>query len=68
VDLSLLKNFDDTIKVSDLNLDNSKYEIITPVDTVIALAAKPKKATEEETTTEETTTEETNEEKTSKEK
>ncbi len=42
VDLSLLKEFEDSIKVSDIKLDTEKFEIITSLDTVIALAAKPK--------------------------
>ncbi len=61
VDLSLLKDFDDVIKISDLNIDTSKYEVVSPMDTVIAIAAKPKKVTEEETTTEETTEEQAEE-------
>jgi large subunit ribosomal protein L25 len=64
VDLSVLKEFGDNIKVSDLNL-GEKFEILTPADEVLVLVAKPKteKVDEEtaetgETTTEETTTEE----------
>jgi len=61
VDLSLLKEFDDNIKVSDLKVPET-IKIITPADTVIVIAAKPKKASEEESeNTEETT--ETSEEK-----
>jgi len=64
VDLSVLKEFGDNIKVSDLNLGD-KFEILTPADEVLVLVAKPKveKADEEETTTEEASTEETTEEK-----
>lgn len=42
VDLSLLKEFEDSIKVSDLTIDTEKFEILTSKDTVVALAAKPK--------------------------
>jgi len=64
VDLSVLKEFGDNIKVSDLNLGD-KFEILTPADEVLVLVAKPKveKTDEEETTTEEASTEETTEEK-----
>jgi len=65
VDLSALKNFEDNIKVSDLKVPDT-IKILTPADTVVVLAAKPRKVEEEiteevsETTTEETaeTTEE----------
>ena len=60
VDLSKLEKFDDSIKVEDLDIDKSKFEILTSSDTTIAVAAKPKvEKTEEETSTEETTEEET---------
>ena len=61
VDISVLKDFWDNIKVSDLNLGKG-FEILTPTDEVIVLVAKPKveKTTEE---TEEEVTQETEENK-----
>ncbi len=61
VDISVLKDFWDNIKVSDLNLGKD-FEILTPADEVVVLVAKPKveKTTEE---TEEEITEETEETK-----
>ncbi len=61
VDISVLKDFWDNIKVSDLNLGKD-FEILTPADEVIVLVAKPKveKTTEE---AEEEITEETEETK-----
>lgn len=51
VDLSELKEFGDSIRVSDLNL-SSKYTVLNKADDVVVTAAKPKKVVEiEETTT-----------------
>jgi len=61
VDLSVLKDFEDNIKVSDLNLGD-KFEILTPADEVLVLVAKPKAETSEEDNNEESS-EESNEEK-----
>lgn len=41
VDLSLLKDFGDSIKVSDLKIDSSKYDILTNADDLVAIATKP---------------------------
>jgi len=59
VDISILKDFWDNIKVSDLNLGKD-FEILTPADEVLVLVAKPKveKTTEEETEETEETDEE----------
>ncbi|MDD3302739.1 MAG: 50S ribosomal protein L25 [Candidatus Gracilibacteria bacterium] len=38
VDLSLLKEVEDTIRVSDLSLDNTKYDLITKSDEVVVRA------------------------------
>jgi hypothetical protein len=42
VDLSLLKEIGDSIKISDLDIDTTKFEVIT-ADTVIVSATKPAK-------------------------
>gem|GEM_PF-3624227 len=42
VNLSLLKELEDSIKISDLEIDTEKFEILSSLDTVVALAAKPK--------------------------
>lgn len=47
VDLSLLKEVGDAIRLSDLGLDSEKYEIHEGEDTVIVTAAKPKVVEEE---------------------
>lgn len=44
VDLSVLKEFGDNIKVSDLTIDSEKYEILTPNTEVLVLIGKPKVA------------------------
>ena len=62
VDLSLLKEFDDNIKVSDLKLPNS-IKVLDAQDAVLAIAARPKKENEEENTTEESNEETSKEEK-----
>lgn len=43
VDLSLLKNMGDSLRVSDLNIDSSKLEILTNQDDVVVTASKPAK-------------------------
>ena len=48
VDLSILKDFGDNIKVSDLNLGEN-FEILTPADEVLVLVAKPKVEVVEDT-------------------
>lgn len=61
VDLSKLEEIGDSIKVSDLNVDSSKIEVLNNSDDVVAVVSKPRKAKEEEeeeTTTEEVATEE----------
>ncbi|MGB2110671.1 MAG: 50S ribosomal protein L25 [Patescibacteria group bacterium] len=60
VDLSVLKEMGDSIRVSDLKID-SKYTVLTNADDVVVAAAKPAKVEVEATA--ETTTEESNEEK-----
>jgi large subunit ribosomal protein L25 len=57
VDLSLLENIWDNIKVSDLKV-SSKIEILNHSEDVIAVASKARVEKEEETTTVEATTEE----------
>ena len=59
VDLSVLKDFGDNIKVADLNLGD-KFEVLTPADEVLVLVAKPKAEKAEENETEETETTEKN--------
>jgi hypothetical protein len=41
VDLSLLKNFDDNIKISDIVVDKT-ITILTPTSEVVAIASKPR--------------------------
>jgi len=43
VDLSLLKNMGDSLRVSDLKIDSSKLEILTNKDDVVVTASKPAK-------------------------
>ncbi len=58
-DLSKLEEIGDSIKISDLNVDLSKIEIMNNPDDVVALVSKPRKIKEEdETSTEEASTEE----------
>lgn len=58
VDLSVLANMGDSVRVSDLNLGD-KYKVLTNADDVVVAAAKPAKVeTTEETTSEEENTEE----------
>lgn len=61
VDLSNLKEFGDSIRVSDITIDTEKFEVLTNLDDVIVMASKPKVVTEtddEEPSTEEAETEE----------
>lgn len=48
VDLSLLKEFWDMIKVSDLAIDSEKYDVITHEDDLVVIASKPLVYKEEE--------------------
>ncbi|MFC1797898.1 hypothetical protein ACFLY2_01785 [Patescibacteria group bacterium] len=48
VDLSILKEMGDSIKISELNIDTEKFDIIT-ADTVVVSATKPAKVEEVET-------------------
>lgn len=58
VDISELKEMWDSIRLSELKIDSSKIEVLTP-DEVVVSATKPAKVEAvEETTTEEVTTEE----------
>ncbi len=41
VDISLLKDFGDTIKVSDLKIDSKKYDVLTNENDLVAHAYKP---------------------------
>lgn len=54
VDISVLENAGDVIRVSDLGLDTEKYELITPIDDVIASATLPRAAVASEDEWEET--------------
>ena len=45
VDLSKLENMGDSIKLSELNIDTTKFEILT-ADTIVVSATKPAKAEE----------------------
>ncbi len=54
VDLSLLKNVWDSIKVSDLVIDSNKYEILTNLDDIVVVAWEPAKIQEENVVVEET--------------
>lgn len=59
VDLSVLKEMGDSIRVSELAVDASKLQILNNADDIVVSATRPAKVeTTEETTTEETTTEE----------
>lgn len=58
VDLSKLENMGDSIRVSDLNIDEKKFEVLTNSDDIVALAAKPQKVVEETETNETETSEE----------
>ncbi len=49
VDISILKEIWDTIRLSDLNIDSSKFEVLTADDVVIS-ASKPAKIEIEEVT------------------
>ena len=44
VDLSVLKEMGDSIRISDLKVDTSKIEILTNLDDVVVSASKPAKA------------------------
>lgn len=57
VDLSVLKEPGDIIRVSDLGLDPEKYELITSEDDVVASATLPRAAVETEETIDEEPTE-----------
>lgn len=52
VDLAKLEKAGDIIRISDLNIDSSKYEIHNNLEDVVAIASEPRAAKEEETTTE----------------
>lgn len=65
VDLTKLKEVGDMIRVEDLELDEKKFEILTPADEIIVIASEPKKVVIEET--EETNSEEKIEEETNSE-
>ncbi len=41
VDLSLLKEFNDVIRVSDLNIDTKKFDLITKADDIVVIASEP---------------------------
>ncbi|MDD3794320.1 MAG: 50S ribosomal protein L25 [Candidatus Gracilibacteria bacterium] len=56
VDLSKLENIGDVIRISDLNIP-SKFEVLTNLDDIVAIASKPAKVEIEEVTTEETSEE-----------
>ena len=47
VDLSVLVDFGDSVKVSDLKVDVEKFELITNIDDVIVSAQKPRAIVEE---------------------
>lgn len=66
VDLSLIKEAGDAIRVADLGLDAEKYELIGHADDVVVSSSLPRVAVEsdEETTEAEEATEETTEETT----
>jgi large subunit ribosomal protein L25 len=55
VDLSRLENMGDSIRVSELNIDSKKFEILNNSEDVVVTASKPKKV--EEVKVEETETE-----------
>lgn len=57
VDLSVLKEMGDVVRVSDLTID-AKYSVLTNADDVVVAAAKPAKVEETTETTEEEKTEE----------
>jgi hypothetical protein len=48
VDISKLEKVGDIIRVSDLGIDEEKYEIITNIDNVVVVASEPKKIELEE--------------------
>ncbi len=54
VNLAILKEMWDVIRVSDLNIDSNKYDIHVSLDNVVVTAAKPAKINIEETTVETT--------------
>jgi len=58
VDLAVLKEAGDSIRVSDMNI-SSKYTVLTKADDVVVAAAKPKKVVETEETPTEAPTEAT---------
>lgn len=41
VDLSSLKEFNDVIRVSDLNIDTKKFDLITKADDIVVIASEP---------------------------
>lgn len=41
VDLSSLKEFNDVIRVSDLKIDSSKFDLITKADDIVVIASEP---------------------------
>lgn len=48
-DLTLLEKCGDTIRVSDLQIDSSKFELANSDDDIVAIASEPKKVEIEET-------------------
>lgn len=54
VDLSKLENMGDSIRVSELNIDSEKFEVLNNSDDIVVNASKPKKVKIEEVQVEET--------------
>jgi hypothetical protein len=57
VDLSLLVEFGDVVRVSDVKIDSSKFEVLVHGEEVIVSAAKPKVIEESDETPAEVTEE-----------
>ncbi len=68
VDISKLEKVGDIIRVSDLGIDEEKYEIITSIDNVVVMASEPKKIELEEPVVAEEWAEATEETKTEEQK
>ena len=68
VDISKLEKVGDIIRVSDLGIDEEKYEIITNIDNVVVMASEPKKIELEEPVVAEEWAEATEETKTEEQK
>lgn len=58
VDLAVLKTMGDNIRVSDLTIDSSKFDVLTNADDIVVSASKPAKIETTEEVSEETTEEE----------